>query len=84
MSNDFTRRQLCVFAMLTFLMVPTKAADESLPIEVWKSPNCGFCKAWIAHLKKNGFSFRLPTVATMGSVNAWAYHQSMARVIQHR
>jgi hypothetical protein len=24
-------------------------------IEVWKSPTCGCCKAWIDHLKANGF-----------------------------
>nr|WP_238947924.1 DUF411 domain-containing protein [Caldimonas brevitalea] len=24
-------------------------------IEVWKSPECGCCKGWIAHLEKNGF-----------------------------
>lgn len=25
-------------------------------IAVWKTPNCGCCKAWVAHLKKNGFA----------------------------
>lgn len=58
MRNNFTRRQMCVFAMLTFLTGPTIAADESLAIEVWKSPTCGCCKDWIAHLKENGFSVK--------------------------
>lgn len=24
-------------------------------ITVWKTPTCGCCKAWVAHLRKNGF-----------------------------
>jgi hypothetical protein len=24
-------------------------------VQVWKDPNCGCCKDWIAHLEKNGF-----------------------------
>lgn len=24
-------------------------------ITVWKTPTCGCCKAWVAHLQKNGF-----------------------------
>jgi hypothetical protein len=24
-------------------------------ITVWKTPSCGCCKAWVAHLRKNGF-----------------------------
>ena len=25
-------------------------------VTVWKTPNCGCCKAWVTHLQKNGFS----------------------------
>ena len=31
----------------------TYAAAEK--ITVWKTPTCGCCKAWVAHLRKNGF-----------------------------
>lgn len=32
------------------------AAGVSAPtITVWKTPTCGCCKAWVAHLRKNGF-----------------------------
>ncbi|MBI3156694.1 MAG: DUF411 domain-containing protein [Burkholderiales bacterium] len=32
------------------------AATASAPVvEVWKSPSCGCCKDWIAHLEANGF-----------------------------
>jgi len=33
-----------------------RAAAGSKRIEVWKSPTCGCCKDWIAHLEANGFS----------------------------
>mgnify|MGYP000364898991 CR=1 FL=1 len=33
------------------------AAPAALPaMQVWKDPNCGCCKDWIAHLEKNGFA----------------------------
>ena len=32
------------------------AAGTTAPvITVWKTPTCGCCKAWVAHLRKNGF-----------------------------
>ena len=33
----------------------TMAAVNPSLITVWKSPDCGCCKEWIAHLQKNGF-----------------------------
>lgn len=36
--------------------LPVRAATPARPmVEVWKSPTCGCCKAWIDHLKANGF-----------------------------
>lgn len=32
------------------------AAPQAVPVQVWKDPNCGCCKDWIAHLEKNGFA----------------------------
>ncbi len=32
------------------------AAGVLPEIEVWKSPNCGCCNKWIAHLEEAGFS----------------------------
>jgi len=26
-----------------------------IPLEVWKDPECGCCKDWVAHLESNGF-----------------------------
>lgn len=31
------------------------AKSKPIAVEVWKSPECGCCKAWLTHLEKNGF-----------------------------
>jgi hypothetical protein len=31
------------------------AAGKDSVITVWKNPDCGCCKEWVAHLQKNGF-----------------------------
>ena len=31
------------------------AGTAATTITVWKTPTCGCCKAWVAHLRKNGF-----------------------------
>ena len=28
-------------------------------VEVWKDPNCGCCKDWIAHIEKSGFKAKV-------------------------
>ncbi len=35
--------------------VVTLAATNPDRITVWKTPNCGCCKDWVAHLQSNGF-----------------------------
>ena len=35
---------------------PTQAAAPL--IEVWKSPSCGCCKDWMAHLQQHGFELK--------------------------
>lgn len=41
-------------AMGSAFVLPAWAAAGPL-VQVWKDPNCGCCKDWIAHLEKNGF-----------------------------
>lgn len=36
---------------------PAHAAAEG-SVEVWKSPSCGCCGAWVAHLEENGFAVK--------------------------
>ena len=31
------------------------ARTDAEPITVWKTPNCGCCKEWVAHLRTSGF-----------------------------
>lgn len=51
------RRQL----LLGLLALPAAAwsrpPDRPL-VEVWKDPNCGCCRDWMAHLEKNGFQVK--------------------------
>jgi hypothetical protein len=37
----------------------TAQAQARLQIEVWKTPTCGCCKDWVAHLQANGFEVKV-------------------------
>lgn len=53
---DISRRQF--IATLSIAGVPGAAwpaAPAPVAIDVWKSPTCGCCKGWIAHMEANGF-----------------------------
>lgn len=39
-------------------------------IEVWKTPTCGCCGAWVDHLKENGFEVKVNDVEDTGSFRA--------------
>lgn len=39
--------------------LPHRAQASVTPIEVWKDPNCGCCKDWMALLEKEGFTFKV-------------------------
>lgn len=57
----FTRWSAVLAATLVFgalaLGKPAFAApEESLAIEVWKSPTCRCCEKWADYLKENGFA----------------------------
>ncbi|WP_428853040.1 DUF411 domain-containing protein [Imbroritus primus] len=60
------RRTLLQFlaASATVVAIPAFAQKAaSLPvIDVYKSPSCGCCGAWIEHLQKNGFTVRAHNV----------------------
>jgi hypothetical protein len=41
------------------LVAPLAARAQNKPlVEVWKSPTCGCCKDWMAHLEANGFAVK--------------------------
>jgi hypothetical protein len=35
--------------------MPAVAAPQVIAMQVWKDPNCGCCKDWIARLEQSGF-----------------------------
>jgi hypothetical protein len=57
-----TRRQ-ALLAGISALALPLGAAaqarSDAPSVEVWKDPNCGCCKDWVAHLEANGFRTRV-------------------------
>ncbi|MEZ5707374.1 MAG: DUF411 domain-containing protein [Burkholderiaceae bacterium] len=53
------RRQWTVGALLACVSGWSVAQSVGKPsgavVQVWKDPNCGCCKDWVAHLERNGF-----------------------------
>ncbi|HEX4918779.1 MAG TPA: DUF411 domain-containing protein [Limnobacter sp.] len=39
-------------------------------IEVWKTPTCGCCSAWVDHLRENGFDVKVHDVQDTGAFRA--------------
>ena len=53
---DVQRRLLLLgFLSLGQSATVLAATPQKLVAQVWKDPNCGCCKDWIAHLESNGF-----------------------------
>lgn len=60
--NQTTRRralQLSVVALTWSLTRTALSGTEQRMVEIWKSPECGCCKDWVAHLEANGFKTRI-------------------------
>ena len=54
------RRMLMLAALAGAWGANFAVAQGAKPlVEVWKSPTCGCCKDWIAHLQAEGFAVRL-------------------------
>ena len=53
----FVQTSLSVLA-ITALGYPhiSTAAIQPETVTVWKTPNCGCCKDWVIHLRKEGFN----------------------------
>jgi len=45
---------------------PAVAKADGPLVEVWKSPSCGCCKEWVAHLEANGFRVSVHDVGNTG------------------
>lgn len=53
------RRWLLGVAAIGASSLATAAPPPSIPIQVWKDPQCGCCQDWIVHLEQNGFAPRV-------------------------
>lgn len=49
-------------AMLAVVAIPAMAAAPLPGVEVFKSPTCGCCGAWVDHLRKAGFQVKVNEV----------------------
>ena len=57
--DTLTRRRWLLGPLALAALGPVRAATPAGPlVEVWKSPQCGCCADWIAHLEREGFSTR--------------------------
>jgi len=58
MTNTLLKRRNLLACGLLFTALNTWAAKQPM-VEVWKDPNCGCCKDWIAVLRQSGFDVRV-------------------------
>lgn len=56
------RRALLVAGGALLVAVHLPASAKAVFAEVWKDPNCGCCKDWVAHLERNGFKVKVHDV----------------------
>ena len=49
-------------------LAPARAAPPAPPVEVFKSPTCGCCGAWVEHLQAAGFAVTVKTVGNTTGV----------------
>lgn len=54
--NTGRRRLLLAMLALGPASLAMAAAPRAIAVQVWKDPNCGCCRDWIAHLEKSGFA----------------------------
>lgn len=61
MKNPLTRRSFVLSALAAAMLaatgLPAHAAEETL--EVYKTPWCGCCTAWVDHMRDAGFAVRV-------------------------
>lgn len=62
-AGGLRRRHLAALAALACMPGWALAQSATAPsgplVQVWKDPNCGCCKDWVAYLEKNGFATQI-------------------------
>ena len=54
------REFIAILAMAA--IAPAALAQQKTLVEVWRSPTCGCCGAWVKHLQENGFATQVHMV----------------------
>jgi hypothetical protein len=49
-------------ALATIVALPALAASPPTELQVFKSPTCGCCGAWVEHMRAAGFSVKVTEV----------------------
>lgn len=62
------RALLLALAALPFASLAQK--QPKVLVEVWKDPNCGCCKFWVAHMEQNGFAVKVNETSNTAAVRA--------------
>lgn len=68
--------KICLLAAASFGLAACSEKPEPVAqvaasqIEVWKTPTCGCCNAWIEHLRTNGFDVVVNDVRDTGGFRA--------------
>ena len=53
--NPLNLSRRSVIGGIAATALPSVARAKSASIQVWKTPTCGCCRAWVEHLKQAGF-----------------------------
>ncbi len=62
---NIERRRLLLASLVLGLPGLALAAPAKVKVEVWKSPYCGCCKDWVAHLESSGFAVSVHEVGDL-------------------
>ena len=63
---------LAVLLTAAATMSPARAEQSARQIEVYKSPWCGCCAAWVDYLEENGFSATVHEVEDLSAIKRMA------------
>lgn len=69
-SDGFHRRGLFVFGAAALLVGSCSRATNPKILVVYKTPYCGCCKGWVAHMTRAGFTPKINDVENLEPVRA--------------
>lgn len=61
-------KSLRISVLLSMLLCGSVLAQGLPEVRVFRDPNCGCCKAWVDHLRANGFRVVMTETADMSAV----------------